>query len=133
MDDGPQDLIDHRDALTAWPTCPQCGQGRHTACHFCGAAGTDFPQVEPALTPDDESDPPRLWILCPLCDELLAAQFFRRCEWCGHDFGEGLENDSPSYAQQREELMTVRAILVAAMLVAGLLIASIYFALLTSG
>ena len=30
-------------------------------------------------------------LICPTCDEPFDASYLRVCEWCGHDFGSGVE------------------------------------------
>lgn len=77
-----------RESLVAWPLCPQCGKGRTAGCPFCGAAGTEFPRADQAFAEELEAD--ELFVLCPQCDEPIIARFYRRCEWCGHDFETGL-------------------------------------------
>jgi hypothetical protein len=77
-----------------WPQCPHCRRRRQTSCPICETAGTDFP---PAFLPDQESETPesgeqpKLWVLCPTCDEPFAPEFLARCEWCGHRFRDGRE------------------------------------------
>jgi hypothetical protein len=68
-----------------------------------------------------------------LCDDLFAAEFFRRCEWCGHEFPDGLDLDTHRLANDHEERFTTRALIVATLLLAALLLGFAYFALLTSG
>ena len=45
-------------------------------------------------------DSPRLMLLCPTCDEPFVPEYPRRCEWCGHDFGDGYEVDPPRQLEQ---------------------------------
>lgn len=78
------DSADARDELNVWPTCPGCHRKRTAVCPHCGTAGSDFPAADSS----GETEP--AWI-CPTCDEPLRLSMLRRCEWCGHDFGEGVE------------------------------------------
>lgn len=34
-------------------------------------------------------------LMCPSCDEAFAPKFYRLCEECGHDFGEGRQVKVP--------------------------------------
>ncbi len=83
-----------------WPTCRHCRRPRQTSCPICQTAGNQFPE---AFLPDREntapevaSEPARLYVLCPTCDEPFAPQFLARCEWCGHRFRDGRETPPPS-------------------------------------
>ena len=82
----------------AWPCCPSCHRPRETHCPMCGETGCQFPAAE--LVPEEFvnrrpvpaelTDAP--WpVLCPVCDWLFEPEFYRRCPWCGHDFGRGRE------------------------------------------
>lgn len=82
----------------AWPCCPSCSRPRETSCPMCGETGYHFPAAE--LVPEEFTNrrpvPAELaeapWpVLCPVCDWLFEPQFYRRCPWCGHDFGQGRE------------------------------------------
>jgi hypothetical protein len=115
-----------------WPKCPECGQPRTTQCPFCGAAGSDFPAADVDLmdssegcgnfhspcdtcanengtvpldvTPMPESDgvsPPPM-LICPTCDEPFVPVYLRRCVWCGHEFGDGI--DAPPVAEEDQQL-----------------------------
>ena len=76
-------------AIRIWPICPQCGSRRITACPICHTSGTSFP---PADSNYDAVAGPQgsLAVICTICDEPWLPKFLRRCEWCGHDFGEGI-------------------------------------------
>ncbi len=84
------------DHAAEWPACPHCQRPRHTSCPVCETAGTTFPS---AFMPDDEHDSgfvtvgdrEKLFVVCPICDEVFAPQFLARCEWCGHRFRDGQE------------------------------------------
>jgi hypothetical protein len=114
-----------------WPRCPKCGRNRQTFCPTCDIAGDQFPLAEyiPAAAPvertrrdsgcacktcdelPDENLAPVL-LMCPSCDEAFAPKFYRLCEECGHDFGDGRQVELP----EPEEL-TGRALLVMVALV----------------
>ncbi len=87
--------------VDAWPTCPACQEPRHTTCTVCGTAGSDFPRADTEFSPlvdrevlkVEDDGGPALELICPTCDEPFVPEFLRRCQWCGHDFGEGLETD----------------------------------------
>lgn len=82
----------------AWPCCPGCGRPRETHCPMCQETGYHFPPAEvvPQEYINRRQAPAELaqapWpVLCPVCDWLFEPIFYRRCPWCGHDFGEGRE------------------------------------------
>ena len=87
--------------VNVWPTCPDCHEPRHTTCEVCGTAGSDFPPADTEFSPlladgaeeEEGQGGPPLALICPTCDEPFVPEFLRRCQWCGHDFGEGLETD----------------------------------------
>lgn len=83
-----------------WPRCPGCGKRRLAACPICGTSGTSFPAADPNFV-SDENAPAA--IICTTCDEPWVPKFLRRCEWCGHDFGEGVEFDLPNHPTLEEE------------------------------
>ena len=96
--------MDHRE-WTAWPACPQCGARRQTTCPVCHVAGGDFPLADydaPAATPEPTTDSPAHQrdeveaaglplLMCLTCEEAFKPRFYRCCQWCGHDFGAGIE------------------------------------------
>lgn len=69
------------------PACPECGRNRTAVCPICRTSGAAFPAADQA-TPDDSGA--AALIICPICDEPFTPGYLRQCEWCGHDFGEGL-------------------------------------------
>ena len=69
--------------------------------------------------------------ICPLCDWLFAPEFYRRCAWCGHDFGSGIEIESSRSLDQTERL-NPRVISVALGLLALMLGLAVYFAFVAS-
>jgi hypothetical protein len=122
-DNLPPEIID------AWPTCPACGERRVTSCPVCETTGSDLPRADVRYLPgsDREASP---WVACPTCDEVFAASFVRRCVWCGHDFGNGVDVDLPQERADLTALLTARATLAAALMTATLALVAIYFALL---
>jgi hypothetical protein len=116
------------DQEPAWPHCPECDWRRQTICPTCELAGDEFHtaeyQQEPAPLKSTRSGccgggaydrceheaaercvergPDGLLVVCPACGEAFAPVFYRRCERCGHDFGDGREPTSPDV----EELST---------------------------
>jgi len=100
--------LDDDEKWLDWPRCPSCERNRPTFCPTCDIAGDQFPLAEyiPAAAPvhatrrasgcacrtcdkdRDEEHAPVL-LMCPCCDEAFAPKFYRLCEECGHDFGEG--------------------------------------------
>jgi len=118
-------------SVPPWPICPVCGKGRHTSCPACGTSGNQFPPGDAGFPPipgdAGETDPARpLWI-CPLCDEPFEAAFLRRCEWCGHDFGDGIARPVPAREASGADAMNLHVWLVVAGLAATLLTGLIYF------
>ncbi|HEV3338849.1 MAG TPA: DUF2007 domain-containing protein [Pirellulales bacterium] len=75
-------------STVAQPTCPSCGRVRAAICPFCHTSGRGFRQAEPTGGADGEQ---ATGLICPVCDEPFEGGYLRRCEGCGHDFGEGLE------------------------------------------
>jgi hypothetical protein len=92
-----------------WPCCPDCGRRRRTRCptcdlgsdefllaeylpvaeslpaaRGCSSCGTGAPSGPSACEPDFG-----VLLMCPACDEAFSPQFYRLCEQCGHDFGDG--------------------------------------------
>jgi hypothetical protein len=107
-----------RPSMAAWPLCPKCGRPRHTSCPVCGTAGNDFSQADPEFAGtllDD--DPAAMVLVCGTCDEPFVPRFLRRCEWCGHDFGEG-EEPRESAAEELSGRTVFLMLGVAALLIA---------------
>lgn len=76
------------DIVEPRPACPKCGRPRTSVCPVCQTSGVDFPFAD-GQPEDLESNTG--WLICPACDEPFGSRYLRRCEWCGHDFGEGLD------------------------------------------
>ena len=110
-----------------WPCCPACGRRRQTRCPTCDIGGDDFslaeylPTLEPPATLESQETlppiPQDLLLMCPACDEAFSPAFYRHCQQCGYDFGQGLVLD----ATEGDDL-TGRALIVLAGLV-GLAVA----------
>ncbi len=80
----------------AWPICPDCRRRRTTICPICDTAGSEFPRADAnyaAVAAQMNRPRPGLAVICTTCDEPWSPDFLRRCEWCGHDFGEGLDGE----------------------------------------
>lgn len=103
-----------------WPRCPSCGRPRHTSCPSCGTAGSNFaPAYSPDDTFDEDTRDAHPSVECGICDEVFAAQFPARCEWCGHRFADAREMVTPP-PQAIEEQMNTRAwVLLAGLLSLG--------------
>ena len=109
--------------------CPSCSKPRMAVCPYCRTSGTRFRAADTfgdGITPNEEP-----LLLCPICDEPFEGSFLRLCEWCGHDFGSGVE--APEIVREASsEPLNWRVLLVGvggAALVAGLVG---YFAVLLS-
>ena len=126
--------------IDAWPLCPGCQRPRHTMCAICGTAGCDFRpadhdvvetievhELEMDETAGEPATVERLlqMLMCSTFDEPFEPRFARRCEWCGHDFGDGYE-----FSMQHSEPISPRTLAVGAALVAVLLGVMIYFAMI---
>lgn len=69
--------------------CPQCHRPRTAICPVCGTGGSHFRPGEMAGADEAENQDPAL-LICPVCDEPFEPGYLRCCEWCGHEFAEGL-------------------------------------------
>jgi hypothetical protein len=114
---------DARPPLTV-PVCPGCGRPRTAICPFCQTSGQGFCTSE--ANDHAEGEEPA-WLICPACDEPFEGGYLRRCEGCGHDFGQGLETP-PVIAPPDVEPMNWRVAVVglAVVLILGGILA--YFA-----
>ena len=111
----------------SWPRCPGCGKNRQTICPICGEKGQQLTVdplafSEPGSETDQRAAEDRLTLICPLCDEIYLAQFYRHCEWCNHDWGTGIEVNSTSSTP-----VTRRERLVIAILIGTTIILLLYF------
>lgn len=90
--------------------CPNCGRGRTTACPWCGAAGSDFPDADP---PPWSMEDAAVLLLCPQCDEPFVPRYLNRCEWCEHVFENGVDSLEPAESQATELVQGAAAALAA--------------------
>ncbi|MBI3467244.1 MAG: DUF2007 domain-containing protein [Planctomycetes bacterium] len=112
--------------LPVWPVCPQCDRRRTAVCPVCGTSGTDFPlgwgdatagtvelnEATADLATDDE-EAEDLLVICPGCDESFRPGFLQRCEWCGHPFEAGVEEDrGPPELLNPRTLATIGALVI---------------------
>jgi hypothetical protein len=75
---------------------PTPGDAAYSDCS-CGAGGCGTAKHDEAAgtsdsIPEAESRP---LLLCPTCDEPFHPQYLRCCEWCGHEFPDGVEPAPP--------------------------------------
>lgn len=114
MIDPPADAV----IIDAWPSCPSCSKGRQAVCPYCQTAGSRFLAADepPQLNDNSSNNGTRLRdadplaiidineardtptgpaVICPTCDEPFEPRYLRVCEWCGHDFGEGVAMSRP--------------------------------------
>lgn len=113
------------DAL--WPLCPECGARRVTTCPVCKTSGSHFPLADAnASEASEPAELPTRMVICSTCDEPFMPQYLRHCEWCGHEFEDGVERSH----EPVEEVLSGRAIAVILALVALLIAMLIYFAIL---
>lgn len=117
------------DEMPVWAACPACRRPRTAVCPICDTAGSDFAPGDAPV--GDGSKPertkPSLWI-CPTCDEPFEPRFLRRCEWCGHDFGAGLEAPAEGDAEPLDARLVGAAVALAAVVIVILA----YFAMILS-
>lgn len=108
-----------------WPICPSCGQRRCTRCPTCLIGGDHFLRAEMFdAAPDansgrshakqssrgeatkDDGDRP-VMLMCPVCGEAFKPEFYRRCQWCGHDHGDGMLVESIESDQWTDRALMV--------------------------
>jgi hypothetical protein len=87
--------------------CPECGKQRMTICPYCNTASAAFPAGD--LPGPRTSDAPEL-VICQTCDEPFEPIYYRRCAWCGHDFGSGRETEPPESVEYLNDRVTVAAV-----------------------
>ena len=108
----PGQLVDV--ATLTGPACPACGRARMIECPYCHTAGTDFPRGDQPVATAKDSD--KELLICPTCDEPFAPRDYRRCEWCGHDFGAGIEIEPQKVAEYLNDRVVVAVVAAAAIL-----------------
>lgn len=82
------------------------------------------PQDDSLLRPQPQDD--LHWVLCPICDWLFQPRYYRRCAWCSHNFGDGLDVQQPP-ANFEQEPVNLRMLLLAGGLLVLMLAMLIYF------
>jgi hypothetical protein len=132
------------------PVCPQCDEPRKTFCPVCHTSGTDFTMADsgygvvPEMDADSGSvscgcgscgcgsghtthdeasetdEPPPVLLLCPTCDEAFEPQYLRRCEWCGHEFADGVEPPEEASDEPPDSTSPTATLLLAAAVLAGI-------------
>ncbi|MFZ5832829.1 MAG: hypothetical protein ACOY3P_22310, partial [Planctomycetota bacterium] len=70
-------------------------------------------------------------LVCTTCDEPFRPQYAARCEWCGHDFGEGFESSQLTGASTENLNPRVIGVVVALGLIFA--VAAVYFLLILPG
>lgn len=115
-------------ALAAAASCPSCSRPRTAICPFCHTSGSQFRAAETIGQAGGVELAPAL-LICPTCDEPFEDAYLRRCEWCGHDFGDGLE-PPPVISTVEREAMNWRIFVVGVAGVAIIGALLVYFALL---
>jgi len=76
------------------------------------ASKVSVSQPADADSPLDPRDTQSRLLLCPTCDEPFEPQFARRCEWCGHEFADGIDWTPP--AEDDGESLSARAVAILA-------------------
>lgn len=112
-------------APVAPPSCPSCGRFRIATCPYCHTCGDQFPAAD-AIGEADGPTAPAL-LICPSCDEPFPAVYLRQCQWCGHEFADGVESP-PVLATLRFEPVNWRVMAVGIACLAMIAGVLIYFA-----
>lgn len=87
----PESTDVEENTLDPWPRCPECHQRRLAVCRICQTSGNNFPLAygsEPADVAEDAGDI-QVMVVCPGCDEPFRPEFYKLCEYCGHEFPSG--------------------------------------------
>jgi hypothetical protein len=124
--------------LAAWPLCDACGKQRLAVCPICETSGTDFPRADDNLLAgelDESSEHVPVALICTSCDEPWIPGFLRVCEWCGHNFGEGVARSTTErrVMPEEEEEFNSRTTFVMLVLLVIFLLLMIYFSFVTNG
>lgn len=121
---GDDDLPSEKSVAAA--CCPDCGRPRTAICPVCGTGGSRFRPGEMVGDVEANSADGPVVLICPICDEPFEPGYLRRCEWCGHEFAEGLP--PPVVPAPREvEPVNLRLIAVGALIAAAIAGAIAYF------
>ena len=119
-------------ALDAADECPDrrhrsggecCGGGGALVCKSDRAEVTAADDAAPDTVPPDTPSAasgrgPAVMLLCPTCDEAFSPRFYRWCENCGYDFGNGREGEPPE--EPATNYRVVLAVVALLALLAGL-------------
>lgn len=112
----------------AFSSC-SCGPGG------CGSHGVEVEGDHASAGENDEAGPTddqlsetpsAPLLICPTCDEPFHPQYLRRCEWCGHDFPDGL--DFLPNKERKSEPMGSNLKLFLVVIVCGYLILTFFMA-----
>ncbi len=79
-----------------------------TECPYCQTASSQFPLADQPPGAADDDQP--VLLVCSTCDEPFAPVYHRRCEWCGHDFGEGREIKPKEVAERLNDRVIVAVV-----------------------
>jgi predicted RNA-binding Zn-ribbon protein involved in translation (DUF1610 family) len=87
--------------LLGLPTPPAGASGCSCGPGGCGSHGAAAEKESGAAEANADSSPAAETsssplLICPTCDEPFHPQYLRRCEWCGHEFPDGVEFPSPA-------------------------------------
>ncbi len=69
--------------------CPECRRPRTAICPVCETGGSHFRPGEMLDGEAETAGGPSL-LICPTCDEPFEPGYLLCCEWCGHEFADGL-------------------------------------------
>ena len=80
------------------PGLPECGEASGPCCGPGGCHSEHVQDEDPEPEAESEPTSPAAapMVLCPTCDEPFIPQYLLRCEWCGHEFPDGVELDRPT-------------------------------------
>jgi len=97
------------------------------------ASAAEPPADEPSMAgpippngADDEAGMAERMVICPTCDEPFRPEHPKRCEWCGHEFPDGVDMPLPDEADDADEF-TGRVYVVIGLLLAIVIAALLYF------
>lgn len=112
---------------TAWGSpVSSCGPGGCAPVAATGVGGGDEATPEAPAAGEaaagQEPDAAPAMLMCPTCDEPFTPEYPRRCEWCGHEFADGVEIElrpSPVGQVNRRVIAVVMALLALAVALAA--------------
>jgi hypothetical protein len=109
--------------------CPDCSRPRVAICPFCKTMGNRFRAADEIAGRETDAEPALL--ICPICDEPFEPTYLRCCEWCGHEFADGIE--PPAIVRTvNSEPLNWRVLLVGAAGIAIIVFLMVYFSRLLS-